>query len=155
MTSPIAVISTASPSPIDVHVGGLLRRVRLFRKMTLEELGKELGVSQQQIAKYETGENRLAVATLHRASKVLGCNIAWFFEGLDEAAGEPPPVLGAEQIALLDQFDRIADNKLRRVFIHFARDLADRLMAMSAHERDSGAAGDAAPHIADKTGSDA
>jgi len=145
MSDSATVLSPTAADPIDVHLGAKLLQVRVLRRLTREELGKELGVSPQQIAKYESGENRIASATLCRAARFLRIKIAWFFEGLDGEDGEAPRALDAEQIQLLDQFDRISDNGMRRIFIHFARGLADRLLAIAREHEADGAAASGAP----------
>lgn len=146
MTETITALPTRQPDPIDVHLGGKLREIRNFRRMTQDVLADSLDVGHQQVAKYETGRDRMSAATLYRAAKALGIKPGWFFEGLDLAAGERPPVLDGEQRQLLDQFDRIPDDGLRRLFIRFAREIADGLLKTErAHEPERGAAGDAAP----------
>ncbi len=72
------------PRPVDVHVGGRVRAGRTLIGMNQEELGKHVGVTFQQIQKYENGMNRIAASRLWRFSLVLGRPISWFFEGIGE-----------------------------------------------------------------------
>lgn len=58
--------------PIDVEIGGRLRSLRTGRRISLEALGASIGVTYQQIQKYETGANRVAAATLVRIAAVFG-----------------------------------------------------------------------------------
>ncbi|WP_062010777.1 helix-turn-helix domain-containing protein [Aureimonas sp. AU4] len=71
-----------SPDPIDVHVGHIIRAKRLAIGLTLEELGRCLGVSYQQVQKYEKGTNRVSVSTLYRMAWVLGIAPDAFFRDL-------------------------------------------------------------------------
>jgi transcriptional regulator with XRE-family HTH domain len=65
--------------PIDVHLGGVLREGRLHKRMTLEELGAALGVTYQQVQKYESGYNRISAATLWRLTGILDTPVDHFF----------------------------------------------------------------------------
>ncbi len=70
------------PRPVDVHVGGRVRDRRTLIGMSQTELGKHVGLTFQQIQKYERGMNRIAASRLWRFSLVLGRPISWFFEGI-------------------------------------------------------------------------
>ncbi|MBB3937998.1 transcriptional regulator with XRE-family HTH domain [Aureimonas phyllosphaerae] len=110
--------------PIDVHVGARLRLVRTSRRLSLEELGRQIGVTYQQIQKYETGSNRISAATLYRISQLFEISPTFFFEGLtsqgetDEAA-TPSPEVVQSSLAL----GRIPDGEIR----HRLRLLIDAL----------------------------
>ena len=68
--------------PVDVHVGGRVRDRRTLIGMNQTELGKHLGLTFQQIQKYENGMNRITASKLWVISRVLGRPISWFFEGI-------------------------------------------------------------------------
>ncbi len=72
-----------APDPIDIHVGKLLRARRLAAGVTQQDLGETLGVTFQQIQKYETGANRISASKLYKAARALGLAPSAFFEGLD------------------------------------------------------------------------
>ncbi|MGR4863250.1 helix-turn-helix domain-containing protein [Caulobacter sp. LARHSG274] len=75
-----------SPDPVDLHVGA---RVRLRRKMvgvSQSQLGQALGLTFQQLQKYERGTNRISASKLHALAHHLKTPIAWFFEGLPDPA---------------------------------------------------------------------
>ncbi len=72
------------PRPVDVHVGGRVKACRTLIGMSQEELEKHIGVSFQQIQKYENGMNRISASRLWVISLVLGRPISWFFEGIGE-----------------------------------------------------------------------
>ncbi len=70
------------PRPVDVHVGGRVKARRTSIGMSQKELGKHVGLTFQQIQKYEKGMNRIAASRLWRFSLILGRPISWFFEGI-------------------------------------------------------------------------
>ncbi len=72
------------PRPVDVHVGGRVRARRTLIGISQEELEKHIGVTFQQIQKYENGMNRISASRLWVISLVLGRPISWFFEGIGE-----------------------------------------------------------------------
>lgn len=86
--------TSSVPHLVDVHVGGRLRLARMTRGHTQADLGAAIGVSAQQIQKYETGANRISASALFRLCGFLGRPVAWVYEGL-EATG-PAPVAGPD-----------------------------------------------------------
>ena len=72
------------PRPVDAHVGGRVRDRRTLIGMSQTELGKHVGLTFQQIQKYEKGMNRIGAGRLWRFSLILGQPISWFFEGIGE-----------------------------------------------------------------------
>lgn len=72
------------PDTIDIHVGNMLHNHRKLQKLTQEDLGNALGVTFQQIQKYEKGTNRLSASRLYKASRILNITIENFFEGLED-----------------------------------------------------------------------
>ncbi len=70
--------------PVDVHVGGRVRAGRTLIGMSQTELGKRVGLTQQQIRMYEIGKTRISASMLWEFSLILGRPISWFFEGIGE-----------------------------------------------------------------------
>ncbi len=77
-------VGESGPRPVDAHVGGRVKACRTLIGMSQEDLGKHVGLSFQQIQKYEKGMNRIAASRLWVISLVLGRPISWFFEGIGE-----------------------------------------------------------------------
>lgn len=77
------------PDVVDVHVGRVMRARRAEIKQSQSELGEALGVSFQQVQKYERAANRISASMLFRAAKAQGVPPAYYFEGLDRTAEEP------------------------------------------------------------------
>ena len=127
-----------TPNPIDVHVGSRIRLRRNMISMSQEKLGEALGITFQQIQKYEKGTNRVGASRLQQISQVLGVPVAFFFE---DAPGESHSQDGmaesnssafvvdflssAEGLQLNRSFARISDAKVRRKIVELVRTLAD------------------------------
>jgi transcriptional regulator with XRE-family HTH domain len=87
----------STPHPVDVHVGRRLRLKRTFLGMSQETVGKQIGVTFQQIQKYERGINRMGASRLYDFSKALGVPISYFFDGFGDYALEDSPMLVAAE----------------------------------------------------------
>src|SRR3712207_6002644 len=74
-------MTTKAPNPIDRHVGSRVRIRRVMIGMSQETLGEALGLTFQQVQKYEKGTNRIGASRLHRIASVLGVPVEFFYEG--------------------------------------------------------------------------
>ena len=74
----------ARSHPVDVHVGARMRQRRTLLGMSQEKLGTAVGLTFQQIQKYERGSNRISASKLYDAARLLEAPVSYFFEGLDE-----------------------------------------------------------------------
>jgi transcriptional regulator with XRE-family HTH domain len=124
------------PNAIDVHVGGRLRTRRIEINMSQQILGSHLGLTFQQIQKYEKGVNRIGASRLQQIGKILEVPAGYFFEGAPGGwqAGDAWTTnrflefLGTRDgQALIVSFSKIRDLTLRRSIV----DLVDRLAAIS------------------------
>ena len=116
------------PNYIDVHVGSRIRMRRQLISMSQEKLGELLGITFQQVQKYEKGSNRISASRLFYAAKILGVPVQAFFEdlpgtdsapGFSEASEESSvmsSMMNAEGIKLAKAF-RDADNSTKRKLI--------------------------------------
>ena len=133
------------PNPVDTHVGSRVRLRRTMLGMSQEKLGESLGITFQQIQKYEKGSNRIGASRLQRMSEVLNVPVAFFFEdapgGIDGKNGFSEPsgpdyvvdfLSSSEGLQLNRAFVRIADPKVRRRVIDLVRTLADTSSAADA-----------------------
>jgi len=75
------------PNYIDVHVGARIRMRRQLINMSQERLGELLGITFQQVQKYEKGSNRISASRLFYASKTLGVPVQFFYDGLPGSEG--------------------------------------------------------------------
>src|SRR5438874_11292102 len=83
---------TGVPDPVDVHVGARVRARRLLIGMNQETLAAAIGLTFQQVQKYEGGANRISASRLSQIADVLGVPIQYFYQGL-ELAGTVPTTL--------------------------------------------------------------
>ncbi len=125
-------------NPIDVHVGSRVRLRRMLLGMSQEKLGEHLGLTFQQIQKYEKGINRIGASRLFDLAKVLGVPVQFFYEELPSADagaasgfGERPAesyaveFLGSrEGLELNKAFARITDPRVRRSIVELVRAFA-------------------------------
>src|SRR4029450_2577565 len=79
------------PNPIDIHVGSRVRLRRMMLGMSQEKLGESLGITFQQIQKYEKGTNRIGASRLQHIARVLTMPVSYFFEGAPGMAGTSLP----------------------------------------------------------------
>jgi transcriptional regulator with XRE-family HTH domain len=111
---------------VDDHVGTRIRLRRTFLGMTQEQLAGALGISYQQIQKYETGANRVSAGRLFEISQRLGVDVAQFFEGLDPTAiPKELPHGGRNRIAidLVRNFLEIANEDQRSALANLVKTL--------------------------------
>lgn len=128
------------PDPVDIHVGSRVRLRRTLLGLSQDKLARAIGVSFQQLQKYERGTNRISASRLYALSKVLGVGIAWFFE--DAPAGpkrrgagveprpaaaneaeeaEQDPMTANETVKLVRAYYQIEDPKVRKKILHMVR----------------------------------
>ena len=125
-----------SPNPVDIHVGTRVRLRRQILKMSQERLGDSLGVTFQQVQKYERGSNRVGASRLWKMSQVLEVPVAFFFEGLGEkmqslefAENDQMPIvydfiISSDGVALATAVSKIKSKAVRRQILELARSLA-------------------------------
>lgn len=89
-------VAEEGPDPIDRHVGTRIRGRRVGLRISQTKLGQSIGVTFQQIQKYESGTNRVGASNLFKIAKALSVEVAFFFEGMGsgEALAVPPPETG-------------------------------------------------------------
>jgi transcriptional regulator with XRE-family HTH domain len=106
------------PSLVDKHVGARLRAARLEAGKSQTQVAEALGVTFQQLQKYEKGTNRMSAGTLHELSRLLDTPVQFFFDGLGGVAGRR----GNKEVAALDPVIRFAGTaEGRKVVMAFER----------------------------------
>jgi transcriptional regulator with XRE-family HTH domain len=133
------MIAKKAPNPIDKHVGSRVRMRRMMLGMSQEKLGNALGLTFQQVQKYEKGTNRIGASRLQQISQILQVPVSFFFDGAPAAAagprtegmGEAPSpayvsdfLATSDGLALTKAFMRIADSKLRRRIVDLVEQIA-------------------------------
>ncbi len=127
------------PNPIDVQVGSRVRLRRNMLGLSQEKLGVAIGLTFQQVQKYERGANRIGASRLHELSRVLDVPVSFFFDDMDPVRApaipggfsEPPaegfesdPLRRRETVELVDAYYTIDDVTVRRRLLELARALA-------------------------------
>ncbi len=82
---------TGQPNPIDVHVGNRVRLRRILQGMSQEKLGEALGLTFQQVQKYERGANRIGASRLFDLSRVLDVPVSFFFDDMSDTVKTQTP----------------------------------------------------------------
>ena len=145
-----------TPNPIDRHVGSRVRMRRILLGMSQEKLGEALGLTFQQVQKYEKGTNRIGASRLQQISTTLNVPPAFFFDGAPVVDGplggssavsqfaEPPGssyvldfISTAEGLHLNKAFARIQDPKIRKRIVDLVVSLAGEEAAASGNAKNS------------------
>jgi transcriptional regulator with XRE-family HTH domain len=144
------LLRSENPDPVDIHVGSRLRMRRNLVGLSQEQLGKSLGLTFQQIQKYERGINRMGSSRLFQIAKTLSVPVAYFFEEIPVsfslstqpgfADSEQAPLENAlpmerqndydilrrrETLELIRAYYRIQDDKQRRKVYELIRSMSD------------------------------
>ena len=117
-------------SDIDSLVGDRIRRRRILLGFTQDQLGEALGISYQQIQKYETGANRISAGRLYQIAETLETPVGWFFDGAGTREQDRPDEDSLSStrhvIELVRGFSRIGEDRLRMAVLSLVRTLADQ-----------------------------
>lgn len=129
---------TKVPDPIDKYVGSRVRMRRLMLATSQETLGNKLGITFQQVQKYEKGKNRISASRLQAICDILQVPVSFFFEGAPQIAGHvgkdaeaPSPgyvtdfLTSSDGLTLLKAFIRIDDPALRRSIVRLVETISD------------------------------
>ena len=130
-------MSTKAPNPVDKYVGSRVRMRRIMLGMSQEKLGEALGLTFQQVQKYEKGTNRVGASRIQQISEILQVPVSFLFEGgpsgtvnADGTIEGPSPsyvsdfLATTEGLALTRAFTRISDAKLRRSIVELVEQIA-------------------------------
>jgi transcriptional regulator with XRE-family HTH domain len=132
------MMAKKAPNPTDKHVGARVRMRRMMLGMSQEKLGDALGLTFQQVQKYEKGANRIGASRLQQIAHILQVPVSFFFEGAPEVPGHhsadmaeaPSPayvsdfLATSDGLALTKAFMKIKDAKLRRRIVDLVEQIA-------------------------------
>uniref|UniRef100_UPI003F493D44 helix-turn-helix domain-containing protein n=1 Tax=Ensifer adhaerens TaxID=106592 RepID=UPI003F493D44 len=114
-----------SPNEVDLTVGRNVRRIRNMLGMSQEALGVKLGLTFQQVQKYEKGTNRISASKLVAISHALDCSIAQLFADVDASSNTVPlPSVSAAALKLAGEFDKITSDSQRSAVVKLVESLA-------------------------------
>ena len=132
-----------TPNPVDVHVGGRVRLRRTLLGLSQEKLGEAVGLTFQQIQKYERGANRIGASRLFEFSRILEVPVSFFFDDMPEGQSvvdgriawglseppqaplEPDPLTRRETLELVRAYYRIGDPSVRRRLFELTKSLGN------------------------------
>jgi transcriptional regulator with XRE-family HTH domain len=129
------------PNPVDIHVGSRVRLRRTLLGLSQEKLGEAVGLTFQQIQKYERGANRIGASRLFEFSRILDVPVSFFFDDMDDRARvaqgdevrgladqpqaplEPDPLTRRETLELVRAYYRISDPQVRKRLFELTKSL--------------------------------
>lgn len=125
--------------PVDVHVGKRIRSCRVSLGISQQRLGEDLGISFQQVQKYENGSNRVSASRLYQISEIFGVPMAYFFDGLDRSQipktaeaddvdlgdGRHETISKRETLELVKALHKIKDPAIKRNAVKFLKSVAN------------------------------
>lgn len=132
-----------TPHPIDIYVGQRLKHRRNAMGLSQSELAEAVGITFQQVQKYERGANRMGASRLYELSKVLEVSVSFFFDGYEKKMAasaashsgmaqesaifehEPAAAGGREAMELMRSFQRVQNPKIRKSVLTLVRNMAD------------------------------
>jgi len=138
-----SVRRTGKPNPVDIHVGSRVRLRRTLLGLSQEKLGDALGLTFQQVQKYERGANRIGASRLFDLSRVLDVPVSFFFDDMSSDVAERMPAVGIvlddvsqggfdadpmarrETLELVRAYYRIKDPLVRKRVFELAKTLAN------------------------------
>ncbi len=141
--SRIERLPPGTPNPVDIHVGGRVRLRRTLLGLSQEKLGEAVGLTFQQIQKYERGANRIGASRLFEFSRILDVPVSFFFDDMPEVMPgegghaawgmgdqpqtslEPDPLTRRETLELVRAYYRIEDPQIRKRLFELAKSLGN------------------------------
>jgi DNA-binding XRE family transcriptional regulator len=130
--------SERSPNPVDIHVGARIRMRRKALGISQERLADSLGLTFQQVQKYERGANRVSASKLYDIARRLKTSVAYFFDGLADPMQDQPGVgesgstefvhdlvMTPEGMELAALFPKIKRRRTRRAVLDLVKSLTD------------------------------
>lgn len=139
---PRARISEDGPNPIDTHIGGRVKSRRLMLGLSQENLAKSIGLTFQQVQKYERGTNRISVSRLVDISRALRVSVEYFLDGCTQIAQksrkqtakgvsdqgqdtlEPDPLTKRDVLELVRAYQNIDTPQLKKQLLEMAKAMA-------------------------------
>lgn len=133
---------SGKPNPVDVHVGARVRLRRTLLGLSQEKLGEAIGLTFQQVQKYERGANRIGSSRLYDLSRVLDVPVSFFFEDMPSAVAagspaqrrgmaeertryDPDPLAKRETLELVRAYYKIRDPQVRKRLFEMTKALGN------------------------------
>ena len=130
-TNAAAKKSRAQAKSVDVHVGQRARDKRNERGLSQTEVANALGVTFQQVQKYERGTNRVGASRLYDLAKILGAPVQYFFEGLENQLSTPEDdaenivhLIEPDRVELVEAYYKVSNPQVRRQILSTIRSIS-------------------------------
>jgi transcriptional regulator with XRE-family HTH domain len=119
----VGTITAKNPAAtaVNLHVANRLREMRKLRGISQEKLGEAVGVTFQQVQKYEKGANRLSIGALVQFAEILDVPISYFFDGVVDLTKEATPALDNDALKLVRLWSAIPNPKVRAGIVDLCR----------------------------------
>jgi len=119
-------VRKGSSEPVDTLVGERIRLLRKRRNMSQTDLGKALGVTFQQVQKYEKGKNRVGASRLHQVALALNVSVTELFGGaaVTDKAATRSPAFDPQALRLAEAFVKISDKEVRSLLVDLVEAMA-------------------------------
>ena len=144
-------LPSGKPNPVDVHVGSRVRLRRTLLGLSQEKLGEAIGLTFQQVQKYERGANRIGASRLWDLSRVLDVPVSYFFDEMEDGVAsksprhvtpdveevdlaENDPLTKRETLELVRSYYKIPDTGVRRRIYELAKTLSHSYEDLSVHQ---------------------
>ena len=136
-------LSDGTPNPVDIHVGQQLKKARKLRGLSQEQLASEMGLTFQQVQKYEKGLNRIGASRLWDLAQILNISIDFFYKDMDQNIQSQSPrnisslhdscvqipseelIFNGNDLSLLRYYKRIKNPVVAKSIIHLVRSLVE------------------------------
>lgn len=132
---------SGEPDPVDTHVGARLRLRRTLMGLSQTELARSVGLTFQQVQKYESGANRISASRLYHIAEALDVPVSFFFDDIprggaaalsmglseDQTGFAAPDSSGREGLEMMRNYHRITDEAIRRSVYDLTKSLASKL----------------------------
>lgn len=132
---------SGEPDPVDTHVGARLRLRRTLMGLSQTELARAVGLTFQQVQKYESGANRISASRLYHIAEALDVPVSFFFDDIPRGGGSAlaiglsedqtgfaaPDSSGREGLEMMRNYHRITDEAIRRSVYDLTKSLASKL----------------------------
>jgi transcriptional regulator with XRE-family HTH domain len=121
-------VAKRGPDPLDIEIGQRVRAFRLHKGLSQEKLADQLGITFQQVQKYEKGTNRIGAGRLQRIANVLGIPVSDFFTSHKQGGAAPAELFRlldkAAALRLLRAYSRIRQPKLQQAIMRLVESIA-------------------------------
>jgi len=105
-----------APHPIDKHVGNKIKTARKLRKMTQTDLAQAIGISYQQVQKYEKGDNRVSASMMYMIAQAINIPMAYFYNGIERPNKGGIDEFDSRELTIIRKYRKMPPDKQNAVY---------------------------------------